>query len=114
MLEVQPLYGKFQRLPDASRLTNNAITGDSLWLFVLNSPDAGNAGNIDGTCMALFDDDYVDTDGGEWVELVTAPVDVSAPGELQLSFDYNYNNIGADSFVEVWNEPAGIDSSRNI
>ena len=36
-----------------------ANSGDSLWLFVLNSPDAFNAGNIDGTCMAFFDDDYV-------------------------------------------------------
>lgn len=84
--------------------TNNAITGDSTWLFVLNSPDAFNAGNIDGTCMALFDDDYVGAGATpSWVELVTAPIDVSAPGELQLSFDYNYNHIGADSFyVEVW------------
>ena len=84
---------------------NNAISGDSLWLFVATSPDAGNAGSIDGSCMALFDDDYVDADGGDIVELITAPVDVSGMMDLQLSFDYNFQNltVGADSFyVEVW------------
>lgn len=100
--------------------TNNAITGDSTWIFVLNSPDAFNAGNIDGTCMALFDDDYVGAGAApSWVELVSAPIDVSAAGNLELSFDYNYNHIGADSFyVEVWNGTAWdqvlLETSDNV
>ena len=79
--------------------SNNILTGDTAWLFGANG---GN--NLDGSCMAYFDDDDIGSGAlPSWVELVTNPVDASSGDDMQLSFDFNYNHIGADSFyVDVW------------
>jgi len=84
--------------------SNNVLAGDSAWVFVDNSPNAANVGNIDGTCMAMFDDDFVGAGGApSWIELVSPAVDASSGANMLLEFDFNYNHIGADSFyVEVW------------
>ena len=83
---------------------NNIITGDSAWLFVLNSPDAFNAGNIDGTCMALFDDDYLGSGApASNVELVTPPIDLSNYADVNLAFDFNFNDFSGETFyVDAW------------
>jgi hypothetical protein len=81
--------------------TNVAVTGDSLWVI----GDNGGINNIDGSCMAYFDDDLLGSGAlPSLVELTTPTVDASAGDDMQLSFDFNYNNIGTDSFyVDVWN-----------
>ena len=85
-----------------------ANSGDSTWLFVLNSPDLGNPGNIDGTCMALFDaitlgQVHQQTMGNFRLPLI---YQVEKP---RTSFDYNYFHLGASSFtVDVWDGAAWV------
>ena len=84
--------------------TTNIVSGPADWLFVLNSPDPNNAGNIDGTCMAMFDDDDVGSgQPASVVELYSPIVDVSSAGVLNLDFDYNFRALSPSSMsVDVF------------
>jgi subtilisin-like proprotein convertase family protein len=83
---------------------NNIIAGDSAWLFVLNSPDAFNTGNIDGTCMVLFDDDYLGSGApASNVELVSPQINLSNYADVNLSFDFNFQDFAGETFyVDAW------------
>ena len=75
----------------------------AFWQFGRHSPDLTNAGNIDGTCMAIFDDDWLDFTGGDSSQLLSPIIDVSGHSTVFLHFDYNYRQLGASEFfVEVW------------
>ncbi len=72
--------------------TNNALgTPGAEWQF---GPSAGGAstpaGSIDGTCMAYFDDDAFDQDGGEIAQLISPPIDLTNFQNIDLEFDYNF------------------------
>lgn len=87
--------------------TENIVTGTDGWLFVLNSPDIGNPGNIDGTCMLLFDDDFLTSAAAfSRVELISPAVDITGLPLVLLDFDYNLQEYGpsiADGFtIEAW------------
>ncbi len=85
-----------------------------------NYDDQGNASSpltIDGTCMALMDDDIINHNlyTGE-VTLTSAIYDVAAIDELRLKFDYNFHKfedggkgLNNSSFnVEVYNGSSWI------
>lgn len=88
--------------------SQNISSGISGWLFVLNSPDAFNPGNLDGTCMVLFDDDFLGSAAAfSRVELTSPAVDITGLPLVLLDFDYNFQEYGpaiGDGFsIEVWN-----------
>ena len=89
--------------------TSTTVTGNDPWLFVQNSPDAGNAGNFNNTCMALFDDDYGGGLGGgataSKAELLTPFVDMTAYPSANLEFIYNFRDFQTESFtVDIWDK----------
>ncbi len=96
--------------------TNEATDSSFVWLFVDASPDALNVGNLDGTCMALFDDDALGSGAANVGATLTSPiVDLSsATGTVLLEFDYNYRALGGSQFVvEVFNG-ASFDTVFNL
>jgi hypothetical protein len=84
----------------------NVVSGDSSWWFVDNSPNPLNAGNLDGTCMVLFDDDWMGSGATpSHVELLSPAIDLTVYSVVELEFDYNFQEFGAlnDRFeVDVW------------
>lgn len=87
--------------------TENILSGTQGWLFVDQSPDAFNIGNIDGTCMLLFDDDWLGSAAApSSVELIGPAVDLSGLPSVLMEFDYNLQEYGpaaGDGFtVDVW------------
>lgn len=97
--------------------SNTAISGTENWKFGLDgsnavSPFAGDPGqnNIDGSIMAIFDDDSLgNSHRNNTVELKSKIIDLSKSVEPILSFDYNFRSIKPvaagvnDSFyVEVY------------
>ena len=84
--------------------TNTPTDSNFMWLFVLNSPDPLNAGSIDNTCMALFDDDALGASAAptgavlmsDTIEAIGFP---DSSFVIKLDFDYNYFHVGNSSFV---------------
>ena len=96
--------------------TNEAVDSTFIWEFTAASSDPGNVGNIDGTCMALFDDDALgSTASGTGATLTSPIIDLSSTtGTVLLEFDYNYRALGGSSFiVEVFNG-AAFDTVLNL
>lgn len=58
--------------------------------------------SLNGTCMAFFDDDAFDRDGGEAVLLTTPTFDLSNYEAVQLQFLYNFHTIDGAFKVEVF------------
>jgi hypothetical protein len=86
--------------------TNEATDSTFVWEFTAASSDPANAGNIDGTCMALFDDDALGSGAINVGATLTSPIiDLSSTtGTVLLEFDYNYRGLGGSEFVvEVFN-----------
>lgn len=83
--------------------TSNIVTGDDAWLFGTNG-----GSNIDGNCMAYFDDDAIGSGANySTVDLQTPSYDVSGYSTLTLSFDYNFRASGSSAFiVYVWDGAA--------
>jgi hypothetical protein len=93
--------------------TENILSGTQGWLFVSASPDLGNPGNIDGSCMVLFDDDWLGSAAPfSTVELVSPAVDITGFSLVNLEFDYNLQEYGpavGDGFtVDVWDGSAWV------
>ncbi|MBI1193652.1 MAG: T9SS type A sorting domain-containing protein [Bacteroidetes bacterium] len=93
--------------------TENIVSGTAGWLFVLNSPDALNAGNLDGTCMVMFDDDFLGSAAApSTAQLISPPVDITGLPLVLLDFDYNLQEygpaIGDGITVEVWDGASWI------
>ncbi|MGB1206626.1 MAG: M12 family metallo-peptidase [Chitinophagales bacterium] len=83
--------------------TNNATgtTTSADWDFSTGTTD--NPGNLDGTCMVHFDDDFFDGDGGEAMELISPSYDLSNYESADLSFDYNHQVYDGGAFTtDVW------------
>ncbi len=67
--------------------------------YAVNTP----GGNFDGTCMAFFDDDAYDSDGGEVMTLTSPPVDITGFDDVTLEFDYNFFAFSTEIFsVDVF------------
>jgi hypothetical protein len=93
--------------------TESILSGVDGWLFVANSPDPGNAGNFDGTCMVMFDDDWLTaTAAPSTVELVSPQVDITGFPLVMLEFDYNVQEYGPATgdglTVDVWDGTAWV------
>lgn len=58
--------------------------------------------SLNGSCMAFFDDDAFDTDGGESVLLTTPVFDLSNYDLVKLQFLYNFHTIDGSFKVEVF------------
>lgn len=88
------------------------VSGDSSWWFVDNSPDPFNVGNIDGTCMVMFDDDWMGSAAlPSHVELISPAVDLTTFSNILLEFDYNFQQFGALNDrceVDVWDGAAWV------
>jgi hypothetical protein len=72
----------------------------------ISAGSAGNPGNIDGTCMAWFDDDAIGNGAAfSTVEMYTDFYDLTAQTTASLQFDYNFQALGA-SFLsaDVWDK----------
>jgi hypothetical protein len=59
--------------------------------------------SLDGTCMAYFDDDRYDNNGGETLQLISPIIDLSKYSKATLSFDYNFHTIDGNLAIEVFN-----------
>lgn len=70
----------------------------ALWQFGTTNIDS----SINGNCMAFFDDDAFDTDGGESVMLTSPSINLSNFTAAALRFKYNFNTIGGFFRVRVW------------
>ena len=86
--------------------TSNIISGGNPWLFGVNGGD-----NIDGTCMAYFDDDALGFGApASYVELLSPVYDMSAYTTIMLELDYNMKSTGGETFTvevydgAVWNQ----------
>lgn len=93
--------------------TENITSGVDGWLFVANSPDPLNVGNFDGTCMVMFDDDFLTSSAApSTVELVSPAVDITGLPLVMLEFDYNVQEygpaIGDGLTVDVWDGSAWV------
>lgn len=88
------LYENFDACTQPAGWTNVATGTNTTvkWAFGLanNFNDNITNASINGTCLAYFDDDGVDTNGGEVVEMTSPAVDVSNYNSLTLEFDYNH------------------------
>jgi hypothetical protein len=85
---------------------NSPTDSTFVWEFTDASSDPGNVGNLDGTCMALFDDDALgSTAANVGARLTSPPIDATgASGTVLLEYDYNYRALGSSTFVvEVFN-----------
>lgn len=84
--------------------TTNIVAGNNGWNFSIGSP--GNAGNIDGTCMAWFDDDDIGSAASPSTVEVLSPVyDLTALTSAFVRFDYNFRALGNSFFlVEVYDK----------
>ena len=83
--------------------TNNATgtTTNADWDFSAGTTD--NPGNIDGTCMVHFDEDFFDSNGGEAMELISPSYDLSNYESADLTFDYNHRPYDGGAFsTDVW------------
>ncbi len=99
--------------------TETILSGSQGWLFVLNSPDVGNAGNLDGTCMLMFDDDWLGSAAApSTVELVSPAVDNTGLPLVLLEFDYILQEYGpalGDGFVvDVWDGTAWVNVFQRL
>lgn len=81
--------------------SNSAVGFNTSALWEFGSASGFN--NLDGSCMAFFDDDFFDSDGGEAVMLTSPVIDLSNSQEATLGFDYNFNTIDGLFRVRVWN-----------
>lgn len=80
------------------------VSGVDDWQVSTGS--AGNPGNIDGTCMAWFDDDAIGSAAAfSTVEMYTDFYDLTSQTTASLQFDYNFQALGA-SFLsaDVWDK----------
>lgn len=87
--------------------TNTAIGFNATALWQFGKAPADNS--INGTCMAYFDDDAFDTDGGESVMLESPAFNLSNYQAATLRFDYNFNTIAGFFRVRIWNGATWID-----
>lgn len=65
--------------------------------------NTSNNKNLDGTCMAFFDDDSQDNDGGETVQLESPAINLDNYTDISLQFDYNFHTINGDFWIDIWN-----------
>lgn len=59
--------------------------------------------SLNGTCMAYFDDDYYDNNGGENIQLTSPSINLSKYSSATLTFDYNFNTIDGNFLLELYN-----------
>jgi hypothetical protein len=80
------------------------VTGVDNWQVSAGSP--GNPGNIDGTCMAWFDDDAIgSTAAFSTVELYSPFINLSSQITASVQFDYNFQGLGASFLAaDVWDK----------
>ncbi len=66
---------------------------------------ANGTSNLDGTCMAYFDDDAIGSGAAfSTVELYSPFYDMSAYATASLTFDYNYLHLNSAFLVDVWDK----------
>jgi subtilisin-like proprotein convertase family protein len=84
--------------------TNNAVLGDTAWVFGDNSAGDPN-GNVDGSCMAYIHDDDLGSGAPSVVaDLISPIVDLTSLDTALLQFDYVFEDIGGSYFaVALWN-----------
>lgn len=87
------------QLPCGWTSSNTATSNMARWR--VGTTHKGNS--IDSTCMAYFDDDHFDTDGGETVQLISPIIDLSTYSSATLSFDYNFHTIGGNFSLQAFN-----------
>ena len=80
--------------------SSSTVTGSDDWLFGDNTGD-----NVDGTCMAYFDDDAIgDLAAFSLVEIESPTIDLSGNSAAEMTFDYVFEDLGASAFhVLFWN-----------
>lgn len=87
--------------------TADIVAGPANWAFTENAGPNNLAptGNIDGSCMAFFDDDVLTSAADPSIVDLTSPViNLSTLDTAVLRFDYVYRQIGTQSFeVALWN-----------
>jgi archaellum component FlaF (FlaF/FlaG flagellin family) len=81
--------------------TSTTVTGTNPWLF-----SANGTGNLNGSCMAYFDDDQNgSTAAASKVELLTPFVDMTAYPSANLEFIYNFRDFQTETFtVDIWDK----------
>ncbi|MBK9461293.1 MAG: hypothetical protein IPN94_18140 [Sphingobacteriales bacterium] len=84
--------------------TNNAIGTTTAAKWQIGTTTSGHS--LDGSCMAFFDDDAFDENGGETVQLTSPSIDLSNYNQVSLQYDYNFNTIAGSFKTEVWNGTA--------
>ena len=88
---IQEETFEFCALPLGWNNVSKGANAAARWQFGRTTFGANAAaGSLDGTCMAFFDDDAYDEDGGETVVLTSPPVDLTTYQNVILEFDYNY------------------------
>jgi hypothetical protein len=80
--------------------STNMITGVDDWQFSDNT-----GANVDGTCMAYFDDDVIgDLASVSLVELESPTIDLSGVSAAEMTLDYVFEDLGLSSFqILLWN-----------
>lgn len=84
--------------------TNNAVLGDTAWVFGDNS-GGEPSGNVDGSCMAYIHDDDLGSAAPALVaDLISPIVDLTSLDTALLQFDYVFEDISGSYFaVALWN-----------
>lgn len=81
--------------------TSTTVTGTNPWLF-----GANGSNNLNGTCMAYFDDDANGSTAPASLVVLTSPFyDLSTQNSASLQFLYNYNDFLTETFtVDIWDK----------
>ncbi len=83
--------------------TTNIVSGVDDWKFSIGSTD--NPGNVDGTCMAWFDDDEILSSAAfSTVEVYSPFYDLTSLASASLQLDYNYRHLNSAFLVDVWDK----------
>lgn len=67
-----------------------------------------NGNSLDGSCMAFFDDDAFDENGGEIVQLTSPSINLTNYSQVWLRYDYNFHTIAGSFSVDVWDGTAWV------
>ena len=67
-----------------------------------------NGNSLDGSCMAFFDDDAFDENGGEIVQLTSPSINLSNYNQVWLRYDYNFHTIAGSFKVDIWDGTAWV------
>ncbi len=88
--------------------TNAAIGTNAAAVWMNGDGTVGNGGlTVDGSDLMFFDDDDIDTNGGDVAQITTTSFDLTGLTGVQVDFDYIFRALGASFFQVEYSSDGG-------